>query len=72
MRRSMFGTSSAQRNDDNVVDAAAMLMTTGVKRRWGGSMPEHKTYKRKRQAADTKFHQDYFIERPLYNEDHFR
>jgi hypothetical protein len=49
-----------------------MLVATGVKCRWRGSMPEHKTYKHKRQAADTKFHQDYFIERPLYNEDHFR
>jgi hypothetical protein len=68
----MFGTSLAQRKDDDVIDAAAVLVTTGGKRRWGGSMPGHKTYKRKRQSADTKFHQDYFIEQPLYNEDHFR
>jgi hypothetical protein len=82
MRRPMFGTSLTQRKDDDVVDVAAVLLTTRVKHRWGGFMPGHKTYKRKvpcldtkhiivSGAADTKFHQDYFIEVPLYNEDHF-
>jgi hypothetical protein len=45
MKRSMFGTSSTQRKDDNVVDAAAGPITIGVKHRWGGSMSGHKTYK---------------------------
>jgi hypothetical protein len=50
----MFGTSSTQRKDDDVVDVAAVLLTTRVKRHWGGFMPGHKTYKRKVSCLDTK------------------
>jgi 3-phenylpropionate/cinnamic acid dioxygenase small subunit len=45
MKRSMFGTSSAQRKDDNAVDAATWIVTIGVKRHQGSSMSGHKTYK---------------------------
>ncbi|CAD6219012.1 unnamed protein product [Miscanthus lutarioriparius] len=72
VKMSMFGTAAAHSNDDEVIAAVAVLTQTQEKRRWGGSVPGHKTYKRARLAAEWQLKQDYFIERPIYNEEHFR
>jgi len=69
---SMFGTAAAYSRDDEIMAAVAILTQTLQKRPWGGSVPGHKTYKRDRIAADRQLNQDYFVERPLYNEEHFR
>jgi len=38
----------------------------------GGSVPGHRVYNCDRAGADKQLMADYFVERPLYNEDHFR
>ncbi|KAF0927942.1 hypothetical protein E2562_036965 [Oryza meyeriana var. granulata] len=73
VKMSMFGTAATYSNDDEIIIAAvAVLIQTPQKRPWGGSVPGHKTYKRDRLAADWQLNQDYFVERPLYSEEHFR
>lgn len=69
---SMFGTAAAYSRDDEIMAAVAVLTQTPQKRPWGGSVPGHKTYKRDRITADWQLNQDYFVERPLYNEEHLR
>jgi hypothetical protein len=69
---SMFGTTAAYSRDDEIMVAAAVLTKTPHKCPWGGSVPGHKTYKRDRIATDRQLNQDYFVECPLYNEEHFR
>jgi hypothetical protein len=68
----MFGTTAAYSRDDEVMAAVAVLTQTPQKQPWEGSVVGHKTYKCDRIAADWQLNQDYFIERPLYNEEHFR
>ena len=69
---SIFGTAAASSRNDEIMAAVAVLTQVQKKRSWGGSVPGHKTYKRDRVAANCQLNQDYFIERPLYNEEHFR
>lgn len=70
---SMFGTAAAYSMDNEIMAAVAVALTqTPKKRPWGGSMPGHKTYKRDRIAANWQLNEDYFIEHPIYNEEHFR
>ena len=69
---SMFGTAAASSRDDEIMAAVAVLTQVQKKRSWGGSVPGHKTYKRDRVAANCQLNQDYFVERPLYNKEHFR
>jgi len=69
---SMFGTAAAYSRDDEIMAAVAVLTQTPQKRPWGGPVPGHKTYRRDRIAADRQLNQDYFVERPLYNVEHFR
>ncbi|WVZ69895.1 hypothetical protein U9M48_018611 [Paspalum notatum var. saurae] len=42
------------------------------KRRWGGSVFGHKTYKRDREGAERLLMQKYFDEEPIFDEDQFR
>ena len=49
---SMFGTAAAYSRDDDIMAAVAVLTQVQKKRRWGGSVPGHKTYKRDRIAAN--------------------
>ncbi|KAF0892366.1 hypothetical protein E2562_015443 [Oryza meyeriana var. granulata] len=72
VKMSMFGIAAAYSNDDKIMAAVVVLTQTPRKRPWGGLVPGHKTYKRDRIAADWQLNQDYFVERPLYNEEHFR
>jgi hypothetical protein len=55
-----------------VVEVVAALHMLSKKRRWRGSVPWCKTYKRDRFGADKQLMADYFSPRPLYNVDHFR
>uniref|UniRef100_J3LR49 Uncharacterized protein n=1 Tax=Oryza brachyantha TaxID=4533 RepID=J3LR49_ORYBR len=70
VKMSMFGTVATYSNDSEII--AAVVVQIPKKRPWGGSILGHKTYKRDRLAADRQLNQDYFVERPLYNEEHFR
>jgi len=72
VKMSMFGTAAAYSNDEEIIAAVAVLTQMPQKRPWGGSVLGHKTYKRDRLAADRQLNQDYFVEHPLYNEEHFR
>ncbi|CAD6267301.1 unnamed protein product [Miscanthus lutarioriparius] len=72
VKMSMFGAAASYSNDDDFIAAVAVLTQTPQKCPWGGSVSGHKTYKRDRLAADWQLNQDYFVERPLYNEEHFR
>ncbi|KAF0909429.1 hypothetical protein E2562_036158 [Oryza meyeriana var. granulata] len=72
VKMSMVGTAAACSNDDKIMAAVVVLTQTPRKCPWGGSVLGHKTYKRDRIAADWQLNQDYFVERPLYNEEHFR
>jgi len=72
VKMSMFGTAAASSMDNEIMAAVAVLTQTPKKRPWGGSVPGHKTYKRDRIAANWQLNQDYFVERPIYNEEHFR
>ena len=72
VKMSMFGTAAVYSNDEEIIAAVAVLTQMPQKRPWGGSVLGHKTYKRDRLAADRQLNQDYFVERPLYNEEHFR
>lgn len=68
---SMFGTAAAYSMDNEIMAVVAVALTqTPKKRPWGGSMPGHKTYKRDRIAANWQLNEDYFVERPIYNEEH--
>jgi len=72
VKMSMFGTAATSSMDNEIMAAVAVLTQTQKKRPWGGSVPGHKTYKRDRIAANWQLNQDYFVERPIYNEEHFR
>ncbi|PUZ44012.1 hypothetical protein GQ55_8G054000 [Panicum hallii var. hallii] len=56
VKMSMFGTTAAYSRDDEIMAAVAVLTQMPQKHPWGGS----------------QLNQDYFVERPLYNEEHFR
>ncbi|CAO2201767.1 unnamed protein product, partial [Urochloa humidicola] len=53
-------------------EIAATVLVAGTKRRWGGSTPGHKTYKRDREGANKILNAQYFVEHPIYNPEHFR
>ena len=40
--------------------------------RWGGSVVGHKTYNRDCISGDIRLRNDYFVESPVYNLEHFR
>ncbi|KAL6613823.1 hypothetical protein ACP70R_036093 [Stipagrostis hirtigluma subsp. patula] len=71
IKLSNCGTAGLGRDDDDV-EIAATLCVVGRKRRWGGSTPGHKTYKRDREGANKVLNAQYFVEHPIYNPDHFR
>jgi hypothetical protein len=72
IRLSSFGSIVDLSHEDEVVEVVAVLHMMSKKRRWGGSIPERKTYKRDHFGADKRLMADYFAPRPLYNADHFR
>ncbi|CAD6214893.1 unnamed protein product [Miscanthus lutarioriparius] len=72
VKMSMFGIAAAYLRDDDIMATVAVLVQTPQKHPWGGSVLGHKTYKRDRVAADWQLNQDYFVEHPLYNKEHFR
>jgi hypothetical protein len=65
-------TAASQGRDDDDVEIAATVLVARTKRRWGGSIPGHKTYKRDREGANKILNAQYFVERPIYNPEHFR
>jgi len=70
---SSCGTAAASsRKEEELQAVAAVVAMLGQKRRWGGSVPGHKTYDRDRIGGDIRLNNDYFVERPLYNEEMFR
>jgi len=71
-RLSSLGRSSDLRDEDDEIEAAAAICMLQQKLRRGGSVPGHRVYNRDRASADKQLMADYFVERPLYNEDHFR
>ena len=71
-RLSSLGRSSDLRDEDDEIEAAAAICMLQQKLRRGGSVPGHRVYNRDRAGADKQLMADYFVERPLYNEDHFR
>ncbi|KAK3141442.1 hypothetical protein QOZ80_4BG0334010 [Eleusine coracana subsp. coracana] len=73
IKLSNCGTAGSQGafDDDDDEIAVAFLLVEG-KRQWGGSILGHKTYKRDREGANKVLNAQYFVERPLYNADHFR
>ena len=72
-RLSSLGRSSDLRDEDDEIEVAAAIRMLQQKRRGGGgSVPGHRVYNRDRAGADKQLMADYFVERPLYNEDHFR
>ena len=72
MKLSNCGTAGTQGTFDDDVEIAATIVLVDTKRRWGGSIPGHKTYKRDREVANKLLNAQYFVDRPLYNADHFR
>ena len=72
IRLSCFGSNADPRDDDDEISAAVALSLVPRKRKWGGSVLGHRVYKRDRAGADKRLMADYFVPRPLYNEDHFR
>jgi hypothetical protein len=72
IRISCFGTSGSRSMEYEEVEAAAALVILGGKHKWGSSVPGHRMYHRDRNSADKDMMKNYFVERPLYNEDHFR
>jgi hypothetical protein len=70
LKTSMFGTTAAYSNDDELC-GAAVVVVLGCKRRRGGSVPGHQTCKRSRFIADWMLNRDYFVDRPLYSDDVF-
>jgi hypothetical protein len=72
IRLSCYGSNVDPRDDDDEISAAVALSLVPRKRKWGGSVPGHRVYKRDRAGADKRLMADYFVPRPLYNEDHFR
>ena len=73
-RLSSLGRSSDLRDKDDKIEAAAAICMLQRKRRrgGGGSVPGHRVYNRDHAGADKQLMADYFVERPLYNEEHFR
>jgi hypothetical protein len=72
IKLSNCGTAARQGRDDEDVEIAATVLVARTKRRWGGSVPGHKTYKHDREGANKIFNAQYFVERPIYNLEHFR
>jgi len=52
IKLSNCGTAASQGRDADDVEMAATVLVVGTKRRWGGSTPGHKTYKRDREGAN--------------------
>jgi len=52
IKLSNCGTAASQGRDADDVEMAATVLIVGTKRRWGGSTPGHKTYKRDREGAN--------------------
>ncbi|TVU14515.1 hypothetical protein EJB05_37989, partial [Eragrostis curvula] len=72
MKLSNCGTAASQGRDADDIEIAAAVLIIGTKRRWGGSIPGHKTYKRDREGANKILNAQYFVEHPIDNPDHFR
>lgn len=69
----MFGSSGADESDDDeLIQVAAIVASMERKRRWGGSVFGHKTYKRDREGAERLLMKKYFDEEPIFDEDQFR
>jgi hypothetical protein len=64
-------TTCSHRRDSDDAEIAATIVIAGMKRRWRGSTPGHKTYKRDREGADKKLNVQYFVKHPIYNVDYF-
>ncbi|TVU34850.1 hypothetical protein EJB05_16704, partial [Eragrostis curvula] len=63
MKLSNCGNGGSKGRDDDVEIAATVLLL---------QTKRHKTYKRDREGANKMLNAQYFVERPLYNSDHFR
>jgi len=68
---SMCGSSGGDSSEEEEIEAATLVASIGSKRRWGGSVIGHKTYKRDRLAIQIQLDKDYFGEEPIYDEDQF-
>jgi hypothetical protein len=65
-------TGEVARLDEELIEVAAALELTANNRQWGGSVPGHRIYTRDRYGADKRLMANYFVDQPLYNDDHFR
>jgi|UPI0002217AD9 hypothetical protein len=72
MKLSMYGVVAGYSSEEEDMEATMIIVSVQNKRKRRGSVPGHRTYKRDRQAAKDGLMQDYFIERPLYDDDQFR
>ena len=72
MKLSNCGTGGSKGRDADDVEIVAVVQLIDRKRRWGGSISGHKTYKRDRDGANKLLNAQYFVERAIYNADHFR
>jgi hypothetical protein len=72
IKLSNCGPAASQGRDADDVEIAATVLVAETKRRWGGSKLGHKTYKRDREGANKILNAQYFVERPIYNPEHFR
>jgi hypothetical protein len=71
IKLSNCGTTCSHKRDSDDAEIAATIVIAGMKRRWRGSTPGHKTYKRDREGADKKLNVQYFVKHPIYNVDYF-
>ena len=72
IKLSNCGTTASQGRDADDVEIAAAVLVVEAKRRWGGSIPGHKIVNRDREGANKILNAQYFVERPMYDSDHFR
>jgi predicted nucleotidyltransferase len=72
IRISCFGMSGSRSMEYQEVEADAALVILGKKRKWGSSVPGHRMYHHDRSGVDKDLMKNYFVERPLYNEDRLR
>lgn len=52
IKLSNCGTAAGKGRDDDDVETAAAVSLVGTKRRWGGSIPGHKTVRRDREGSN--------------------
>ena len=72
MKLSNYGTADSQGTFDDDVEIVVTIVLVDSKRRWGGSIPGHKTYKRDCEDANKLLNARHFVYPPIYNANHFR